>query len=139
MISKHLWFFQRFFQNDFHEIDQISLSSPRSVRGFSSPIRPGGTQDWIWTKMVVNHNPIIARRKMILRWEWFSICNQIRVPLSYIDVGDGFGRFCHRNPWSYNISVGHQHPTIVTNIKIYVAPRNLNLIAYHLKTILSEE
>ena len=32
------------------------------------------------------------------------------------DVGDGFGRFCHPYPLSFNISVGHQHPKDVTNI-----------------------
>ena len=26
------------------------------------------------------------------------------------DVGDGFGRFCHEHPLSFNISVAHQHP-----------------------------
>ena len=25
-------------------------------------------------------------------------------------VGDGFGRFCHQHPLSFNISVGHQQP-----------------------------
>jgi len=33
------------------------------------------------------------------------------------DVGDDFGRFCHRHPLSFNISVGHRHPKDVTNIE----------------------
>ena len=33
------------------------------------------------------------------------------------DVGDDFGRFYHQHPLSFNISVGHQHPKVVTNIE----------------------
>ena len=33
------------------------------------------------------------------------------------DVGDGFDRFCHQHPLSFNISVGHQHSKIVTKMK----------------------
>ena len=33
------------------------------------------------------------------------------------DVSDGFDLFCHQHPLSFNISVGHQHPKIVTKIK----------------------
>ena len=35
-----------------------------------------------------------------------------------LDVGDGFDRFCHQHPRSFNISVGHQHPTILINVEI---------------------
>ena len=34
------------------------------------------------------------------------------------DVGDAFDRFRHQHPLSFNISVGHEHPKIVTNIEI---------------------
>ena len=34
------------------------------------------------------------------------------------DVGDGFDRFRHQHPQSFNISVGHQHSKDVTNIEI---------------------
>ena len=35
-----------------------------------------------------------------------------------LDVGDGFGRFCHQHSLTFNMSVGHQHPQDVTNIEI---------------------
>ena len=34
------------------------------------------------------------------------------------DIVDGFGRFCHQHPLSFNISVGHKQPKDVTNIEI---------------------
>ena len=34
------------------------------------------------------------------------------------DLGDGFGRFCHQHPLSYNISFGHQQSKDVNNIEI---------------------
>ena len=35
-----------------------------------------------------------------------------------LDVGDGFGRFCHQHPLSFNINFGHQQPKDVINIEI---------------------
>ena len=35
-----------------------------------------------------------------------------------LDVGEGFGRFCHQHPLSFNTSLVHHHP-LVTHI--YVA------------------
>ena len=34
------------------------------------------------------------------------------------DVGDGFDRFSHQHPLSFNIRVGYQQPKDVTNIEI---------------------
>ena len=39
------------------------------------------------------------------------------------DVGDGFGRFRHQYPLSFNIIVGHQHSKDVTNIEILLSTR----------------
>jgi len=38
--------------------------------------------------------------------------------LGYIDVGDGFGRYCHQHPLSFNLSVGYQQPKDITDIEI---------------------
>ena len=35
-----------------------------------------------------------------------------------LDVGDGFGRFCHQHSLSFNISVGGQDPNDITDIEI---------------------
>ena len=41
------------------------------------------------------------------------------------DIGDGFDRFCHQHPLSFNISVGHQHPKIFNKIKSPVCHQHL--------------
>ena len=49
------------------------------------------------------------------------------------DAGDGFGRFCHQHPLSFNISVGQQHPKDVTNIEI-LSVKSKNCHQYPLVT-----